>query len=61
MLALGIWFRGPAIEAQINQLQVKLPQAAKALTVRMGNQGNQGQERVKKWLKPYCRLSLNKL
>ena len=37
-LWMGIWLRGPAIEDQIDQLQEKLPQAAKALIVQVGSQ-----------------------
>ena len=37
-LAAGVWLRGPAIADQIDQLQQKLPQAAKLLVERIGAQ-----------------------
>jgi predicted PurR-regulated permease PerM len=38
ILALGIWLRGPAVEAQIDQLQQRLPQAAGEFSARLGSQ-----------------------
>lgn len=39
VLSFGIWLRGPAIEVQIDQLQEKLPQAARVLVARVNSQG----------------------